>query len=393
MKRLYPAGRDLRVAELALDMVRQDSVYSGSNLGIANLVNQVLYELGGFSVINYNRYDEETGKYGNINIVATIGNGKGGLTLLGHTDTVPIGNGWTRNPAGEIRDGKIYGRGAVDMKSALAAFLVAAGRINRRKIRRPLKLIFTECEEYRHKGVRYLIKEGILSGHEYTHVIVGEPTGLTPVIFHPGIAETEVTIYGKSAHGGSPHLGVNAIEIGAIAITELERLKVELMRTKHRVFQEIYIALNLAGTENNNPRNVVPDKNRLVWQYRHFPPLDGDYIHRVIVDRLQGLVTSEGKKGKGKLLFHAEQVRNDAHFEISRDDELVRFLEKITRKQAGAFPGSTEALDLQQAGVPHVVICGPGELRQAHQPDEHNEIPDLESAVRIYSAAIARFCY
>ncbi|MDQ2696487.1 MAG: M20/M25/M40 family metallo-hydrolase, partial [Pseudomonadota bacterium] len=162
-----------------------------------------------------------------VNLVATLGQGPGGLVLAGHTDTVPYDHGrWSHDPfAGDIRDGRIYGLGAADMKSFLALVVEAARTVDRRALREPLIVLATADEESGMAGARALVQAGRPRGRA---AVIGEPTGLRPVRMHKGVMMEAIRLQGRSGHSSNPALGASALEGMYRVLGELLRWRDEL---------------------------------------------------------------------------------------------------------------------------------------------------------------------
>ncbi|MGH7126011.1 MAG: M20 family metallopeptidase, partial [Stellaceae bacterium] len=154
------------------------------------------------------------------------------LLLTGHSDTVPVGEGWSRDPFGaEVADGRLYGRGSCDMKAGLAGMMLALLAVKRRIARPTGRVIFAACvdEEEGGKGTQDALRKGLAADC----AVIGEPTELQPIGAAKGDAYFEVKVRGRSAHAGSPELGANAIYGAAKAIEAVQRHHAELRRRAH----------------------------------------------------------------------------------------------------------------------------------------------------------------
>src|SRR3954453_14371531 len=166
----------------------------------------------------------------NLSVTVASGNGPG-LLLLGHTDVVPVGDGWTTDPfGGEVRDGRIYGRGASDMKGGLAAALTAIAALRDSKLTGPVELAAVVDEEETGKGIRAYVAA---RQRPFLGCITAEPTDLQTIIGARGDSYLRVAIHGRSCHAGNPDDGANAIYGAAAVIAEIERLHAELAAKPH----------------------------------------------------------------------------------------------------------------------------------------------------------------
>ncbi|HUM91301.1 MAG TPA: M20/M25/M40 family metallo-hydrolase, partial [Candidatus Competibacter sp.] len=180
--------------------------FDQSNRVVIDLLAEWL-EASGFAV----RIELLPGRSDKANLIATLGEGPGGLVLAGHTDTVPFDAGrWRYDPfGGTVADERIYGLGSADMKSFLALAIEAAREFSARDLRQPLVILATADEESSMGGARALAAAGQPLGR---HAVIGEPTGLRPVRMHKGILMEAIRLEGRSGHSSNPALGASALE-------------------------------------------------------------------------------------------------------------------------------------------------------------------------------------
>lgn len=315
--------------------------------------------------------------------------GRPGVLFSGHIDVVPPGSvPWTVEPfGGEIRDGRLYGRGACDMKGGVAALLVAAGELARtpEALQGDLVVAVTADEERNCLGVDALIQEPLFEG--LGCAIVAEPTSLGLTIAEKGAFWVDVTFYGKTAHGSMPHLGANAVAAMADFLTRWER--------RYRTDQPVHPllgtpTLNFGVIEGGVKVNVVPDRCTTQVDMRTVPPLE----HAALLDELEATAREvctvrPGIRGEVRVVSDRPPVSCPA------DSILAQAMARAVREIAGVDPAPrgvpycTEAcVWVPRLGIP-AVICGPGAAGMAHQPDEYVEIRELEAAARVY-AQVAR---
>lgn len=312
-----------------------------------------------------------------------------GVLFSGHVDVVPTGDvSWSVDPfGGEVRGGRLYGRGSCDMKGGVAALIVAAEALARsgRPLRGDVVVAVTADEERNCLGADALIREALFEG--LGSAIVAEPTSLELVVAEKGAFWVEVTFTGKTAHGSMPHLGANAVAAMADFLTRWERA----YRTDEPVHPILGTpTLSPAVIHGGVKTNVVPDRCIAEIDMRTVPPLDhGELFRRVEATVAEVCAGRPGIQGSARCISDRPPVS------CPEDSELARAFVAATRALAGrepAFGGvpyCTEAcvwcpgLDLP------AVICGPGDPGMAHQPDEFTPVAELELAARLYAAATA----
>ena len=224
-------------------------------------------------------------------LIATIGgdDARAPICFTGHIDTVPLGAArWTRDAfAGETDGDRLYGRGATDMKSGVAAFVAAAVELAPRMARGPgLSLVITAGEEIGCEGAKHMADEGVLG--RAGAIIVAEPTGNYPYVGHKGLAWFEVETVGVTAHGSMPELGDNAVVKMARVIGDLEgfRFPVE----EHAVMGKPTLSIGTIHGGLNT--NSVPDEARITLDTRTVPGID--HVH--VCHSLQALVAPRGAR-------------------------------------------------------------------------------------------------
>lgn len=326
---------------------------------------------------------------GRFNVIAVYGRGTPRLLLTGHTDVVPPGTGWTIDPyAGELRDGRLVGRGAADMKGGIASMVEAALMIRASAAapRGQLMLAFVVGEEVDQSGTRALIER---QGNGADYAIVGEPTELRPVVCHKGLLSLSITVGGRAAHASRPNEGVNAIDGMHLFLDRLRPLRAAVSGKAHP----------LAGTASLIPgtvrggevSNMVPAECTLELDRRLLP---GEQAGEALAE-IEGLARNL-RREHPELRFRVEPGLVEAPMEIARDSRIVAELRTATREVRGSDPGASgwsatcdAGLLAARGGIPSVVF-GPGSLSQAHRSDEEVEVAELADAARIYSLVASR---
>ena len=371
-------GARYSAIELLARLVRFDTTSHRSNLALVSFVEDYLCQHG---VVSQRVPNGDGNK---ASLYATVGPGDvGGVALSGHTDVVPVeGQTWTSDPfVLSERDGRLYGRGAADMKGFLACVLAAVPDFVRRKLAVPIHLVFSYDEEIGCLGVRPLIAEIARRFVIPRMVIVGEPTSMSVVDAHKGPVRWHVEIKGRAAHSSMAPLGVNAISVAGKLLQELARIEAEL-KGAPRVerFDPPYATLQVTRIDGGTATNIVPVYCRFDFDVRALPGVDAVAIDRRIrafaerecMPEMQ-LVAPES----GIDIAVANQV---PPFAAGATSEAVALALRLAgHNETHAVSYATEAGLFQEAGSPSVVI-GPGDIAQAHTADEWVSVSQLERA-------------
>ena len=306
----------------------------------------------------------------------------GGILLSGHSDVVPVTDqDWASDPF-EMRqaDGRLYGRGACDMKGFIAACIVMAERYAAMPLKRPVHFAFTYDEETGCLGAQALIPELNRLGIKPDIAIIGEPTEMRVIEGHKGCCEYTTRFEGLEGHGSSPDLGVNAAEYAVRYVSRLMELRGDLRaRTPQGSrFDPPYTTINIGRVQGGHAHNVIVGKAEVDWEFR--PVQDSDM--RFVKSTMEAFVMDE-------LLPQMRAVHPLADIATETVGE-VPGLEPMTENaardlmatllganSAGVVPFGTEAGLFQQMGM-DVILCGPGSIAQAHKPDEFVSLNQLE---------------
>jgi len=366
--------------ELTQDLVRFNTINPpGVERACAETLAALLKE-GGFTV------DVVPFGDGRAQIVARIGGASGKLPIgfTGHLDTVPLGaQPWSVDPhAGAIVDGKLYGRGSSDMKSGVAAFVVACLQLSAKLANTPgVVLVITAGEETGCTGAAALAREfkGLPKVGAF---VAAEPTGNRPLVGHKGALWLEAVTKGLTAHGSMPEKGVNAVYKAARAVTALQDFDFNVAR--HDVLGGP--TLNVVTITGGLNINSVPDRSAIGIDIRTIPGQN----HAGIREHLASYLGAEVELGTKLDAQSVWTNPNDAWI-----GTVVRTAREITGVggEIGAAPYFTDASILTPAmGGPPTAIIGPGELELAHQTDEYCFVSRIEQATEIYSAIIRDWC-
>lgn len=321
-----------------------------------------------------------------LNLIAVLGEGEGGLVLSGHTDTVPCdAHLWRHDPFRLTEDGgRLYGLGASDMKGFIAIAVEAAKAFAGRPLREPLVLLATADEESSMNGARRLAE---LGRPRARYAVIGEPTGLAPVRMHKGVAMEALTLTGRSGHSSDPALGINAIDGMHTALGVIKAWREELAeRHRHAGFAVPVPTLNLGHIHGGDNPNRICGRCELHFDLRLLPGMVMERLRPQLEARLREALAGT----KLSLQMRNLDVEIPA-FEEAADAGLVRLMERLTGKTARSVAFGSEAPFLQGLGM-QTVVWGPGEIEQAHQPDEYLRLDHIEPTLRILGELIERVC-
>lgn len=321
------------------------------------------------------------------NLIATIGPGDQGLVLSGHSDTVGCERGrWNSDPYQVTeRDGRLYGLGIADMKSFFAIAIEAIRSIGTASLRRPLILVATADEECAMEGARSLVA----AGHPRArYALIGEPTDLVPVRMHKGMMMERISLSGRSGHSSQPH-GDSALEAMIKVANALVAWRQELQARHHDVdFEVPYPTLNLGSIHGGDHPNRICGTCEMEIDLRPLPCMASDLgeLRRELGTRVRAALAGTSVTASIHSLFPGTPpMRTDA------GSPLVRAGEELTGKRAATGAYGTEAPHFAALGM-EVVLLGPGDIAQAHQPDEFLRADCIEPAIRITRGLIERFC-
>ncbi len=326
------------------------------------------------------------GHRGKFNLVASRGSGPEGLVLAGHTDTVPYDEAlWLSDPFSLTqRDGRLYGLGTSDMKGFFALVLEALRTLDLRHLRRPLLVIATADEESSMCGAEALTHLGRNLGR---HVLIGEPTGLRPVRMHKGIAMEAIRVTGRSGHSSNPALGRNALEGMHLVMGEILRWRDELQsRYRNPLFQVPVPTLNLGHIHGGDNPNRICAQCELQIDIRPLPGMDLDALRGEMDARLRRVLEGSGLGLETLRLFDGIPP-----VETPASAPIVQAAESLTGHSAEAVAFGTEAPYFNDMGM-QTLILGPGDIDQAHQPDEFLALDRIDPYVGLIRSLIEHFC-
>jgi acetylornithine deacetylase len=361
---------------LAWDMIRRlvafDTTSRESNLALIDWVRGYLESHGARCTLTF---DDDRRK---ANLFATLpakdGNTTvGGIVLSGHTDVVPVdGQPWDTDPfeAALVGD-RVFGRGVTDMKGFSATGLAMVPEFLRRGLARPLHFALSYDEEVGCIGVRRLIADIVARGVKPLGCIVGEPTGMELVVAHKGKNSWRCRVRGHEAHSSLTPLGVNAVQIACEIVTYLTNMarafrdQGEYDDAYDVPFTTVHTGVIRGGTA----LNIVPRDCQFDFEIRHLPFDDPEELFAEVEAYAQRFLP-EMQKVDADAYIAFDALSATPGFDTHGESEIAALGRSLSgADDHGKVSFGTEASLFHDAGIP-AIICGPGHIAQAHQPNE-----------------------
>ncbi|MBV9753403.1 MAG: acetylornithine deacetylase [Hyphomicrobiales bacterium] len=367
-----------------------DTTSHKSNLPLIHFVRDELAQQGVPSILTF----DDTGT--KANLFATLGPAdQPGFILSGHTDTVPVEDqSWSTDPFKLVRRGeRLFGRGTCDMKSFSAVSLALVPEFLARGLKTPIHLALSYDEEIGCIGVRRLIADLATRNLRPLGCIVGEPTAMGIVCAHKGRRTTRVRVRGLEAHSGVPHLGVNAIEAAAEVIAFFKRVGRRLREEgpHDKAFDTPnHATIQTSTIEGGTASNIVAGHCEFDVDIRYLPGQDPSllldegkvFVERDLLPEMRSVSPQAG--------FVWETGADFTSFSNDEDSQIIELAKKLTGAQRNLKVGfGTEAGLFQEARIP-TVVCGPGDIAQAHKPDEFIELAQVKRCENFFRRLMDR---
>ena len=364
------AGEIVDSVEMLRRLVAFDTTSRYSNMA---LIEYVQAYLAGHGVASTLVPNEDKSK---ANLFATVGpNVPGGVVLSGHTDVVPVdGQPWVTDPwTLTLKDGKYYGRGTCDMKAFYAIALAMLPEFQKAKLKRPIHFALSYDEEIGCFGAHSLAAAMATEVPKPRAVIIGEPTMMTVVHAHKGSQSYVTKFTGFEAHSSMTHLGVSAIHFAGEFVHYLNTVQEELEAAapKNSEFMPAAATFNVGTIVGGTAGNILARECEVLWGYRELPtrPIEelGERAKAWLKDELLPKM-----KAKHPAAAIATELRSStpAFSPEGNDDAKALAANWSGSNTVGSVVYATEAgIFRKTLGVP-TVLCGPGDIAQAHQPNE-----------------------
>jgi acetylornithine deacetylase len=374
----------LSTIEILEKLVGFNTVTDQSNLALIDFVAQYLRSHNIRFVTAPNAAGDKAALY------ASIGpNVDGGVVLSGHTDVVPVvGQAWTTDPFTLRREGsRLLGRGSCDMKAFDAVCLALAPELAKMPLKAPVHILLSYDEETTCLGVIDVIARMGVDLPRPKAVIVGEPTSMKVADAHKSVGSFFTTVHGFEVHSSMPRAGVNAIDGAAMIVGELNAIFEEMITRGDPSgrFSPPYTSVHVGTINGGTARNITAKQCRMNWEFRGVPGLDDEEIPKRIERFTQDVVLPRLNRfgGKGSITTELDILVPGL---VPEPGSIAETLAKrlTNANHTITVPYGSEAGRFQKAGIP-TVLCGPGDIAQAHQPDEYieeSQISACETFVR-----------
>ncbi|MFO1350700.1 MAG: acetylornithine deacetylase [Gammaproteobacteria bacterium] len=375
------------VRTMIAKLIAFNTVSRDSNLALIDYVRDYLDDHG----ITSQLVPSDDGR--KANLYASVGPAvEGGVVLSGHTDVVPVdGQPWDTDPfVVTERDGQLYGRGTCDMKSFIAIGLALVPEMN--KLRKPIHFALSYDEEVGCQGAPRMIREIAARLPRPAAVVVGEPTSMKVVTAHKGITVLKTTVTGYEAHSSQVHRGVSAVMTAARLITYLDDLAQHkyASETTNPDFAPGHTSIHVGTVQGGTAVNIISRHCEFGWDIRNLPGEDP----QPIIDRFQDHCRHQVEPAMRARAPHTgvqtEVMARVPAFRHDPDSGAVQLAKAITgQNDTFKVAYAAEAGQFQMAGLP-TVICGPGSIDQAHQPNEYISLEQVEAGTRFIRKLIEK---
>jgi acetylornithine deacetylase len=368
-------------------LVGFDTVSRNSNLDLIAWVEGYLDRLG----VTHQRVYDETGQKSNL--WATLGpKDVPGYVLSGHTDVVPVDDqNWTDSPFRLTeRGGKLYGRGSTDMKGYVACCLASVPDMLQASLKKPLHLAFSYDEEVGCWGVRRMIPKIVEGAAKPIACFVGEPTEMEVVIGHKGKRSIKAIVRGRTCHSSLAPLGVNAVEYAARVIAKIRDIGDRLAKDGIRdgLYDIPFSTAHTGYLHGGTALNIVPDIATFEFEFRVLTVDKSDVFLKEVIDYAKNVLEPEMKAVAPEAGFEFQDRGEFAGLDTAENADVTLLTKQLTgRNSHSKVAYGTEGGLFAQAGIP-TVVCGPGNIDQAHKADEFIAISELEKCGRFIDRLI-----
>ncbi|MDE1179991.1 acetylornithine deacetylase [Paraburkholderia sp.] len=371
-------------------LMKMDTTSRNSNLGLIETVRDYCDANGLVTTLTY----DASGKKANLFATVPDANGEtdGGVVLSGHTDVVPVdGQQWDTDPFSPVvKDGKLYGRGACDMKGFIGVALGLVPTMRGAALKSPLHFALSYDEEIGCAGAPVMLADLKKRGIRLDGCIVGEPSSMRVVVAHKGINAYRCCVNGHAAHSSLTPKGVNAIEYAARLICHIQTLA-ERFRAKGPFDDAFDVPFTTAQTgtiRGGIAVNTVPANCEFEFEFRNLPGVNAQAIYDEIRHYAQNELVPQMRVTREEADITFETISTAPALDVAEQaaiNGLVRALQRDTATRKVAY--ATEAGLFQTAGIPSIV-CGPGNIEQAHKPNEFVELEQLAACERFLQKLI-----
>jgi acetylornithine deacetylase len=370
--------------KILTDLIGFKTISGEDNNSLINYCDEILKKIGATS---FKTFDDEKKR---VNLFSTLKakkpSSKKSIILSGHTDVVPVSKGWTTDPfKATIKDDKLFGRGACDMKGFIACALAYAPIYSKANLDRDIHFSFTFDEETACQGAPILIEELKNRGIKDGICIIGEPTNMKIIDAHKGCYEYTTYFKGLAGHSSAPHKGVNAVEYASRYINKLIELRQKLKERapKNSIFDPPHSTLSVGGIFGGIAHNVIADKCHVNWETRPVIKEDAIFLNSELDKYATEVLLPEMKKIFADASIEKKIIGEIIGFDRDKNSEACELISNLTgdnSRQVVSF--GTEAGLFQEIGI-STVVCGPGSIEQAHKIDEYIDLDELKKCLNL----------
>jgi len=367
-----------KTRELIETLIAFDTTSYNSNLDLIHFIRDYLAKYDIHSDLVFNQDKTKA------NLYATIGpQDKSGVMLSGHTDVVPVtGQNWSSDPFTVTeKENALFGRGTADMKSFIAVVLAYVPDLIEAKITTPVHLAFSYDEEIGCVGVRRLLEMMEGMPIKPAMCIVGEPTSMEVVNAHKGKLAQRVRFTGLEAHSSLTHIGVNAIDYAAELIVFIRQLAKKLKENGpyEEGFEVTYTTLHTGVINGGTALNIIPNHCEFKFEIRNIPKQDPKPLLDEIIDYARDQLEPEMKAIGPNCGIEFEHVSGYPGMFTAANEEVINFVQSLANsdKLKKVSFGTEGGLFSNQLNIP-TVVCGPGNIEQAHKPDEFIHLDQID---------------
>jgi len=388
-----------KLHEVLRELIAADTVSARANVAAFERLAERVEGLG--CRVRLQRWEEAGAE--KANLIAWAGPPReGGLVLSGHMDIVPFEDqpGWTRDPLVLTGEGdRLYGRGTTDMKGFIAQCIEALERLDFASLMRPVALLFTSDEEVGCQGAGRLVRELPALFDECPQpklCWIGEPTSWRVSQSHKGIVVLDVSVRGEGGHSSLPEAGVNAISVAARLIGEIGKVQAELRGQRSGKWEALfpeapYTTFNIGTIRGGTASNMIAEDCHFDVSYRPLPDEDPRQVARLVRERLEALDPVEWGSERPARVEVSETLVAPG-MDTPRGSALeVALGEVVGDRDPGGVPFCTDGGQFAAAGIDSL-ICGPGDLDQAHQPNESLSRAAFERGPDVICDVVRRLC-
>lgn len=378
---IYPSNSTDWLAKL----ISFDTVSRHSNLQLIDYVKDFCLSLNLSPRLTFN---DDKSKADLFVTVPATANGEhvltGGFVLSGHTDVVPVdGQAWDSDPfTATIKDGKLFGRGACDMKGFIACCVAQlpsfVQQSNEKKLTKPIHLALSFDEEVGCLGSPLILADLAEQGIKPDYCIVGEPTMMKMVTAHKGIQVYHCKVHGKSVHSSLTPQGVNAISYASKIINFIDELAENLQQRQDQdfAFDVPFSTLSVGTIKGGTATNIVPNFCEFTFDFRSLPLVDTKLVLTEIEEFIHKLHQEMQTKDSSTGIYLSQECNVPAMSD-SESQALQQLIEQLVEdKRRHKVAYATEGGQFTNAGIP-TVICGPGDIEQAHKANEFVSLEQL----------------